>query len=276
MPSSQDNPDPASNRVDELLHHPELWRAGQIERSPEALPSGYPALDAHLPGGGWPRGALVEFLIATAGIGELRLLIPLIRRLSRSETRWVAWIAPPFVPYAPALAALGVDVSKILLIHPRDHRQALWALERASRGGTCSLALAWLNERRLELKDTQRLQLAARQGRTVTCLFRPESAAAVKSMAELRLEVSPALPDHPAVAPARQDSVRVDIHKRRGGWPVHGIRVRIDEQPNAVEICEQLSLWRGRQRQTLGDTATAPPGRPRVDELGGIDSHRVH
>lgn len=281
MPPSQDNPArnaPGSDRLDELLHHPELWRAGQLERSPEALSSGYPILDAHLPGGGWPRGALAEFLIATAGIGELRLLIPLIRTLSRSEARWVAWINPPFVPYAPALGALGVDVSKILLIHPRDHQQALWALERASRGGTCSLTLAWLDERRLELKDTRRLQLAARQGRTLTCLFRPESAAAVKSMAELRLQVSPALPDHPAVAPARQDSVLVDIHKRRGGWPVHGLRVRIDDRPNAVEIREQLSLWRDwqRQQQTADDTATPPPGRSRVDELGGIDSHRVH
>ena len=242
---------PSEDKLASLLHHPELWRAGQLDRSPESVTSGFPALDEHLPGGGWPRGALTEFLIATAGIGELRLLIPLIRTLSSSEMRWVAWINPPFIPYAPALEALGVDVRKILLIHPRTHQQALWALERASRGGTCSLALAWLVERQLELKDTRRLQLAARRGRTLTCLFRPEEAAAVNSMAELRLQVAPAAPETGESA-ARIDAVTVDIRKRRGGWPVTGIRLQISDDPGPADIREQLSLWR-----SLRDTGQA-------------------
>jgi hypothetical protein len=217
-----------------LLDHPELWRAGQLARPADTVSSGFAALDAHLPGGGWPRAGLAEFLLATAGVGELRLLGPLMRTASRTETRWVAWIDPPFVPYAPALEALGVDIRKILLIHPKNHREALWALERASRSGTCSLALAWLDERQLKQKDTRRLQIAARQGRTLTCLFRPEAAAAVNSMAELRLQVAPAEPG----------AMTVDIRKRRGGWPVAGIRVQIGSEIGPAEIREQLSCWR--------------------------------
>ena len=249
------------DKLSSLLHHPELWRAGQLDRSPESVTSGFAALDEHLPGGGWPRGALTEFLIATAGIGELRLLVPLIRTLSTSEVRWVAWINPPFIPYAPALEALGVDVRKILLIHPRNHQQALWALERASRGGTCSMALAWLDERQLELKDTRRLQLAARRGRTLTCLFRPEEAAAANSMAELRLRVAPADAEVRDSA-ARLDTITVDIRKRRGGWPVNGIRLRIDDEPGPAEIREQLCLWRSqrRQGQTPEEAASYPFG----------------
>jgi hypothetical protein len=247
----------SKDELSSLLHHPELWRAGQLERSPEALPSGFPALDEHLPGGGWPRGGLAEFLLATAGVGELRLLVPVIRALSRDEARWVAWINPPFLPYAPALQALGVDVGKILLIHPKTHQQTLWALERASRSGTCSMALAWLDERQLELKDTRRLQLAARRGRTLTCLFRPEQAASVNSMAELRLEVAPAEPD--AQGPdMKLDSITVNIRKRRGGWPVSGIRLRISDEPGPADIREQLSLWRSTGPHPDGEAHEEP------------------
>ncbi len=244
-----------------LLHHPQLWRAGQLEYAPDTLSSGYAALDEHLAGGGWPRNGLAELLIATAGVGELRLLVPLIRALSRDETRWVAWINPPFVPYAPALTACGVDVRKILLIHPRTHQQALWALERATRSGTCSLALAWLEERQLQLKDTRRLQLAARQGGTLTCLFRPREAAATNSMAELRLEVSPDGTAH--------DAIVVHIRKRRGGWPVSGIRLELEHKPGPADIREQLSLWRDlRRRNEAPPAEEAPyhPGHPDLEE----------
>jgi hypothetical protein len=142
-----------------------------------------------------------------------------------------------------------VDIRKILLIHPRTHQQALWALERASRSGTCSMALAWLDERQLTLKDTRRLQLAARRGRTLSCLFRPEEAAAVNSMAELRLEVAPAPPD--GMGPA---FTLVNIRKRRGGWPVSGIRVQISDEPGPLEIHEQLSLWRSTRRHENEET----------------------
>ena len=180
----------STSSIKKLLHHPHLWRAGQLAQSPDTLSSGFATLDEHLPGCGWPRAGLAEFLLNTTGMGELRLLAPLMRELTRSEHRWIAWINPPFIPYAPALEALGIDVSRILLIHPKTHPEALWALERASRSGTCSMTLAWLDERQLHLKAPRRLQLAARQGRTLTCLFRPSEAAATNSMAELRLRAS--------------------------------------------------------------------------------------
>lgn len=236
-------PDTATSRIKKLLHHPDLWRAGQLTQPPDTLSSGFAALDEHLPGCGWPRAGLAEFLLNTTGVGELRLLAPLMRELTRSEHRWVAWINPPFIPYAPALEALGIDVSRILLIHPKTHQEALWALERASRSGTCSMTLAWLDERQLHLKDTRRLQMAARQGRTLTCLFRPSEAAAANSMAELRLQMTP---DEPG-------SVALDICKRRGGWPVSGIRLQISEERRPQEIREQLSLWRDQRRDQRQD-----------------------
>ncbi len=75
-------------------------------------------------------------------------------------------INPPFIPYAPALEALGINLQKMLMIHPKTHKDTLWALERAVKSGSCSSLLAWVDEKKLTLKDTQRLQVAAKQGRT--------------------------------------------------------------------------------------------------------------
>lgn len=223
----------------DLLSHPALWRAGALiretVRAEDAVTTGFEVLDRHLPGNGWPRAGLCELLLPAAGIGELRLLLPALKHLSR-QARWIAWVNPPFIPYAPALAAAGIDIDKILLIHPRNHKDALWSLERATRSGTCSAALAWLDERELKTKDTQRLQLAARQGGTLSCLFRPQRARLESSMAELRLAVAP---DEPA-----SQTLRVSICKRRGGWPIADLPVALVGERRPEEIREQLSLWR--------------------------------
>lgn len=220
--------------VKRLLQHPGLWRADQLPEAAETLSSGFPELDAHLPGHGWPQSGLSEFMLETAGIGELRLLVPLLQTLSRQE-RWLAWVNPPFIPYAPALSAAGIDINKILLIHPRSHKDALWALERASKSGSSSVVFAWLDEKQLTVNDTRRLQLAAKQGGTLTCLFRPEQAARMHSMAELRLKMKP--------VPATGE-IAVEICKRRGGWPVAGLQIKVDELRRPAEIREQLCLWR--------------------------------
>lgn len=230
--------------LERLLEHPALWRAGQLQKVPATRPSGFAELDAHLPGGGWPEAGLAEFLLGTTGIGELRVLAPLIRTLSREQARWIAWINPPFTPYAPALANLGFDLDRMLVISPRTHQETLWALEQTSRSGSCSLALAWLDERQLQPKDTRRLQFAAQQGHMLTCLFRPESAAATHSMAELRMQLKSGEPGN----------LTLDIRKRRGGWPVSDIRLQIDESEQAQTVEKRLWLWR-RQRQQFNPSA---------------------
>ena len=246
--------------VSNLLQHPDLWRAGQLGRTPDTLTTGFPQLDAHLPGNGWPRAGLGEFLLSTVGVGELRLLAPLLAHVSHTEARWIAWVNPPFVPYAPALSALGIDIGKILLIHPKDHKDALWALERASKSGTCSVALGWLDEQKLNVKDTRRLQLAARRGRTFTCLFRPEQAAAQNSMAELRLQVAAPLRDQ------EPGELNVSINKRRGGWPVTGLHLSVSDARKPAQIREQLSLWR-KESRVVEHTATSSTNHAELAEL---------
>ncbi len=232
--------------VRDLLRHPDLWRADEVGTRAEAVavtPSGFDSLDAHLPGNGWPRAGLIELILNTVGIGELKLLAPALRVLSRAA-RWIAWVNPPFVPYAPALAALDIDIGKILLVHPRHHGEALWAMEQASKSGTCSAVLGWLDEHQLTPTATRRLQLAAKQGETLGCLFRPEAAANGASMAELRLKLKPGV----------QSELDVSIMKRRGGWPVPGLHIQVDSRFNTKDIEKQISSWR--QNRPNQHTAT--------------------
>ena len=104
------------NGVAELLRHPALWRAGDAGAA-GTVPTGFHALDARLPGGGWPLATLIELLVPAAGVGEVRLLLPALKRLAMTQDaapRWVAWLAPPHLPYAPALADAGLDPARML------------------------------------------------------------------------------------------------------------------------------------------------------------------
>lgn len=168
------------------------------------LSTGFPALDATLPGGGWPQGALTEILPVREGIGELRLVIPALARLSRSN-RWIAWIAPPRMPYAPALATVGIDLSRILLVRPPTKADALWAMEQTLRYGRCGAVLAW--PRQVNDRILRRLQLAAEAGQAWGFLFRPPRETGSPSPAALRLRLEPV-----------DSGLAAQILKCRGGY----------------------------------------------------------
>lgn len=176
--------------LEDLLQQPGIWRGGETARNTglKHVATGYTDLDQALPGGGWPLGGITEVLHEAGGIGELRLLMPALARLSR-QGRWVAMIAPPHIPFAPALAAHGIDLSHLLLIHPKAHVDQLWALEQALKAGTCGAVLAWPGQ--LDERALRRLQLAAETGQSWGVLFRPLAAAAQASPAMLRLELEP-------------------------------------------------------------------------------------
>jgi cell division inhibitor SulA/protein ImuA len=193
--------------LDTLLNRTDVWRGGDVAPVvSDGIPTGFRELDALLPGGGWPRGALTEILTRHEGVGALRLALPALARMSHSQ-RWLAWVAPPHIPYAPSLVAAGVELSRLLLVYPRATSDTLWALEQAMRSGTCGAVLAWL-----EGSDTttlRRLQLAAREGNCWGLLFRPWQAARQPSPAALRLQVEA----------RRRGGLTINILKQRGGWP---------------------------------------------------------
>lgn len=198
--------------LQQVLERPDVWRGGHAPPV-YAVPSGYAALDAELPGGGWPCAALTEILVPGPGAGELRLLLPALARLSRGD-RWIAFIAPPYVPYAPALAAAGVELSRLLLVHPKTRAEQLWAVETALRAGACAGVLAWPDG--LAPESLRRWQLAAEAGESAGVLFAHRAVAGSPAALRLRL------------APAGAGAVDVHILKRRGGWPAGPLRLEAD------------------------------------------------
>ncbi len=148
------------------------------------------------------------------GSGELRLLLPLLATVTHQpQARWCTWIAPPLTPYAPALAAGGVNLSRILVVRASKGRERApewapeWATEQALICGACDVVLAWITQP-LKPRIVRRLQLATQRGRTLAFLLRPWSSRVAQepSHALLRLGVEP-----------RSNGICLSILKSRGG-----------------------------------------------------------
>lgn len=186
-----------------LLEHPAIWRGRSAVRQVEVLPTGYAALDACLPGGGWPRTGLIEILVPRFGVGELYLLLPALAVLTRRPAaRWCVWVTPPLEPYAPALIAHGAALERMLVVRAPE---ALWAFEQTLGSGASDIALAWA-ARSPRPRGIRRLHLAAERGKTLGVLFRPQRASLESSAAILRLAVE-----------SRPAGARVTFLKSRGG-----------------------------------------------------------
>ena len=223
--------------LDELLRNPSLWRADSAQDTPKTLPTGFRRLDERLPGGGWPLDTLIELLLPAHGVGELNLLVPALRALGRQGTgprRWIAWLGPPHLPYAPALASAGLDPATMLVVQPRAPRgegqgrgqggdgplrgqsplptstplsdPTLWAMEQALRSRACGAALGWVDA--ADGSALRRLKLAAEEGGSLGFLFRPLHRADEPSPAALRLVLEP-----------RGSALDVQLLKCRGGRP---------------------------------------------------------
>jgi len=187
----------------EVLRHPGIWRRSTSTPAAtiDAQPTGLADLDALLPCGGWPRGALSEILIEHDGLGECSLVLPALAALTQARRR-VALIAPPYIPYAPALAAAGIDLAQLVHIDAAAN-DTHWTAEQCLRAGCCGAVLNWLPD--ADYRQLRRLQLAAETGAAIGFVFRPLAAASQASPAALRLRVS-----------AGADGARIEILKCRG------------------------------------------------------------
>lgn len=174
---------------EELLQAiPRLWRGSRLPSSWHTVPTGFTELDGQLPGGGWPLGSVVELITATLGTGEVRLLLPLMGRLTRSGNH-VLFVCPPYHPNAVALHGAGVVPDRLLIVRPERSRDGLWAVEQALRNAACGAVLLWARSGK-DLGGTviRRLQLAAQEGQSILFLYR-SAAPRTGSPAALRLEL---------------------------------------------------------------------------------------
>lgn len=233
----------------ELLQRADLWRGGRLAGAAvSVVASGHAALDAALPGGGWPCGELTELLCRDAGIGELSLLLPILTALDR-EAGPIALVAPPWRAHAPAWQSAGVPLDRLLVVEAAA-ADAAWACEHLLASGALAALLAWLPDS--DARSLRRLQLAAHGRRSLAFVFRPHSAVGNASPAPLRLVLS-----------AGEESLAVELVKRRGP-PL--------ARPLALQVARPLAWSRQRPHQAGPATAGLPvaerrPSAPEARQL---------
>lgn len=210
-------------RLEQLTRLCSLNRDGVAPVAIEA--SGFPELDAALPGGGWQSGTIVELMPEETGIGELRLLMPALARLTQAD-RYVAMISPPYIPFAPALSQHAIRLERLLVIRAHSTEDILWAFEQTLRCRSFGAVLAWPAS--VKDREVRRLQLAAEAGRSTGFLYRPPAAALEASPAALRLQLR-----------AQDQRLDLRILKCRGGRS--GIRIQCNLRANESAVLQSAT-----------------------------------
>ncbi|ALT00119.1 hypothetical protein AT746_18815 [Lacimicrobium alkaliphilum] len=198
-----------------------LWQGSVQAQQPRATGVVGDWLAAHIPGG--LSGHPVIAIHSPAGIGELRLLLPNLQANGADNSKLLVWIAPPHKPGAEALQANGFALNRLLIIHPPEPQQALWAAEQCLKSGACHSVLLWHDK--LSVAQLQRLQQAARQG--LAQLFFLCRAATLSLSLPVSLSIG--------LQPQPQGLI-VTVQKCRGSWPPPPFML------NMSKLWPQLSL----------------------------------
>ena len=199
-----------------------VWRASELQ-APGGLavwPSGHAALDAQLPGAGWPCGSLVEVLQIQPGHTEWQLLLPALGSWQRHSPLpgeparvGVVLVGPPHAPVMAGLQAQGLQTASLITVNAVEPVQRLWACEQALHSPAVGAVLAWLPHAPVDA--LRRLQHAATRHGGLLWVFRPLQTQHQASPAPLRLRLD---------GWSAQGGLVVSVLKRRGppvGHPVH-------------------------------------------------------
>jgi protein ImuA len=229
---------------------PDVWRASELARPPGlVLPTGHAALDAALPGGGWPVGGISELLQAPGLHAEWGLLAPALSQLAaqaqapRSGRSAVVLIGAPWLPFGPALAARGCVPGSLLQVQVDTLADRLWAAEQALRCADVPAVLLWLGA--VPAAALRRLQTLAQEHGRLLFVCRPPSARQEASPAPLRLSLD--WPQAQAEACGRLPALQVEVFKRRG--PPLAAPLLLQMQPSALQQLLAASHGLARRRR---------------------------
>jgi protein ImuA len=187
------------------LQIPHVFRARSVGGSArKVVPTGFPELTTAL-AGGWPHPALIEVLVDAYGIGELHLLLPLLRTLLANGSSLIVWLNPPFTPNGVAFEQSRISATH-WLASDLSERDVLWAAEHGLRSNACAAVLAWTVAP--TMTGLRRLKLAAASTASVAIVFRRLRDAVQPSPANIRLALRP-----------QEERLRVDVLKYESRKP---------------------------------------------------------
>ena len=160
----------------------------------KAIPFGLAALDHCLPQGGLAGGALHEIVPGERSTAAaFGFITALLARVARPHPLF--FVLPTYGrrdygrPYGHGLAARGLDPSRLILVKTSHRKATLWALEEALHSRAVAAVAGVIDK--LDLRSSQRLQLAAADAGLPLFLLRPAQLLE-SSAAATRWRVGPA------------------------------------------------------------------------------------
>ena len=147
-----------------------LHLKSNIKNATFSMSSGIQDLDDALSQGGWQSQTINEVVSANTINEQLEILIPTLTTLSQ-EGRWIVLVGAPKQGLKALLEKHGINSKHVLLVHPKEQTDALWAMEQALMSGNSCAVLGWPGE--IDNRDLKRLQLAAKRTSALTFLFKP-------------------------------------------------------------------------------------------------------
>ncbi len=187
-----------------------VWRADRLDARPADMPghaTGYAALDAELPDGGWPSAGMVELLCPGALGVEWNLLAPWLRRVSDDQASSIMGVTPPHDLYPSALAQIGLKAERLLLVRAGNPADAAWAAEQALQIGSCQTIIWWASAHFKEISASmlRRIHLAGLTRQAPVFVLRPLKLSLDASPAPLRLKLE-----------RKNQKLVITVIKRRG------------------------------------------------------------
>ena len=249
----EDKPDRFENKSDQ----PNQSTGGELERLRRTLEdyrrnrrsrprsrrpvvsTGVPALDASLPHGGLPAGAITELLSHQPGSGVMRLAIQCARQAVRAGGV-VAVVDTQNNFYPPAAVQLGLSVEQLLIVRTRRPAEAFWAVDQALRCSAVAAVLAYLPH--LERARARRLQLSAEIGGGLGLLLQPATDLR-PSFAGIRMQIEPVAADG-SVADGLTDHAgrpwrpqhRITLLTVREGMPAEPFVICLNDETDSGDL----------------------------------------
>ena len=114
-----------------------IWRGCDLgAQAGEVVSSGFEALDAELPGGGWPCQSIAEVLSPQPSVLEWRVIGPALRAIVAAG-RNVVVVGPPKTPHLPGLRHSGIDEKHLVWVRADTPAERLWCTEQLVKSGAC-------------------------------------------------------------------------------------------------------------------------------------------
>ena len=214
---------PPPQGVDSLRRQIALLEGGPRLAEPgenaPAVSTGSESLDRLLPQGGFSGGMLVEYLGAGIASGAQTLALLAAREACR-EGKSLLVVDRSRHFYPPAAAAWGIDLARLIVVHPDNEADELWAIDQALR---CrGIGAVWAQRDKLGGRDFRRLALAAESGKALGLLIRPAKVRGQPSWAQVQLLVRPR-------SSTGNWRLQVEVTRCRGGPSGGMVELEIDE-----------------------------------------------